>query len=106
MPKQSRSLRSDMRNVVSNRVVMRRRLQLGQRSRRRDIDGDGPRNPADRSIDLEADAMERSPPPGMTRRYLGGRYDGALSLTARTTRFRGHWTRRTVFASDQCFSSE
>ena len=27
MPKQSRSVRSDIRNVVSNRVVIRRRLQ-------------------------------------------------------------------------------
>jgi len=37
MPKQSRSLRSGNRNVVSKRVMMSFRLQPGQRSRRRDI---------------------------------------------------------------------
>ncbi len=40
--------------------------------------------------------------PGMTRRYSATPYDivARLGLTNRAR----HWTRRIVFASDQCFS--
>lgn len=44
----------------------------------------------------------------MTRSYFPGRYSGPYpTLPGRTDgETDGYWTRRIVFASDQCFSSE